>query len=746
MTDLLLLWKNLTGKKRGNQFIFYKTVPRLKKILIWKKNVMNKINFITIIAITFIICNYTYAWGEKPGHITNFNLQAYPSTPYTKSTQNVYFINNYLQLCSMNNGRWNGHVIVPQNSTLSYVNPNADIMWADNKLFYVNNSTLRLEYYYFTNGIWYKGLTNSYTSGTTGLAESTNHVFYIDANGKVRLTSKSNYNSNSIINNNAPTARSSSSLIWKDERLYYISASNQIVYLSWNSTQGWYYSITQAQHVNTNSNITSSSNNLYYFDSNRNIRVYSISNNSPATVIISSAPKVNTQSKKIRWIDNRLFYTSDDGYVTYIVWERIQNWEYTKMIKAFQQDVVMESDGVTRKWCVPNTNTDFFEVENKQVLFTENQGNRIYYFRSPINLQNTLNSQNKSGWTLVSSLSDEFNTTSLNTSKWRRDYGYQNHPVEPSGFSLYYNETDLSSHFFYESSGQDVLALESTDDGAPYSVYVQSWDDNDGDYQYKSAMIHSYSAINEGFFEIRAKTAYTDQEKYCFWLFGGGSTGTIDAYEIDIFEINGDGLTSPTNYHEYPDDPLEPVTDMPFNIYPLCSQRFLDDFYTYGLEWDENKIVWYINNEIVRTIYKDQNYPVVDFPDVLLNVIVQPRIWTIQNEASQLVFPNYYEVDYVRVYQKGGKINSTNSVVNNEALNDNVLVYPIPSEGTVYFTSSDENIQSLKILNSYGGTVKTFSDINNDTFSADLSVLSSGIYYAQLKLTNSLVTKKIIVN
>ncbi len=42
------------------------------------------------------------------------------------------------------------------------------------------------------------------------------------------------------------------------------------------------------------------------------------------------------------------------------------------------------------KWAEIHTNSKFFETINKQVLFVENEGARVYYFRAPLMLARSI--------------------------------------------------------------------------------------------------------------------------------------------------------------------------------------------------------------------------------------------------------------------------------------------------------------------------------------------------------------------
>ena len=80
------------------------------------------------------------------------------------------------------------------------------------------------------------------------------------------------------------------------------------------------------------------------------------------------------------------------------------------------------------------------------------------------------------------------------------------------------------------------------------------------------------------------------------------------------------------------------------------------EFHLYGIEWDENKIVWYFDEEetfkVIRSNASITNtWPFDSEFHLLLNTAVGGNLGG-NIDSSSLVKPKYMEVDYVRVYQK----------------------------------------------------------------------------------------------
>ena len=88
-------------------------------------------------------------------------------------------------------------------------------------------------------------------------------------------------------------------------------------------------------------------------------------------------------------------------------------------------------------------------------------------------------------------------------------------------------------------------------------------------------------------------------------------------------------------------------------MYSLIDARFDDDFYVYAVEWDDNKIDFFINDYLYGSIKKEQlpgdwvfNQPFY----MILNVAVGGSF--VGFPTAQTPFPQQMLVDYVRVYQE----------------------------------------------------------------------------------------------
>jgi beta-glucanase (GH16 family) len=268
----------------------------------------------------------------------------------------------------------------------------------------------------------------------------------------------------------------------------------------------------------------------------------------------------------------------------------------------------------------------------------------------------------KPGWNLV--FEDEFNTDSLTiaNSPWMTGY--------PWGQTLndeleYYTRFDKNfstncskggaNHIF--SSGS--LILRSKVEAANYEVW--NWDSQGNfyttcnPYQYTSGMIYLKQEYRYGYFEMRAKIPNQGRTVWpAFWLFDGGGP---QYREIDIFEFSGPVPNRVgTNVHiarQLEDMMVNPPgTKDNNNTYPdhfdiTYSPNVTDGFHTYALKWTPNSIMWYVDDNLVRTLTK--HTPRLPM-HLIANLALAP--WDPPNGVG---FPQDFEIDYIRVYKSPRK-------------------------------------------------------------------------------------------
>lgn len=171
---------------------------------------------------------------------------------------------------------------------------------------------------------------------------------------------------------------------------------------------------------------------------------------------------------------------------------------------------------------------------------------------------------------------------------------------------------------------------------------------------YTSARINTQGLFAQkyGRFEVRLKTPYGPGMWPAFWMLGENieTVGWPQCGEIDIMELRGQ---EPNIIHGTIHGPGysggNPVT----KSYGLANNRFDADFHIFAVEWDEDKIDFFVDDYLYQRIERNDvsGVWVYDQPfHILLNVAVGGNY--VGFPTPQTPFPQKMIVDYVKVYQE----------------------------------------------------------------------------------------------
>jgi beta-glucanase (GH16 family) len=263
--------------------------------------------------------------------------------------------------------------------------------------------------------------------------------------------------------------------------------------------------------------------------------------------------------------------------------------------------------------------------------------------------QNPATPPSSNGWTVV--WSDEFNGpdgSSIDRTKWVVETGgegWGNQELE------YY--TDRSENASMRDGNLAIRALEENYTG-PDGVKRN----------YTSARLKTFGKFSQtyGRFEARIKIPYGQGMWPAFWMLGDDidKVGWPACGEIDIMEnigkepaivhgsIHGPGYVGATG--------LEAADTV------SGKQRFADDFHVFAIEWDPESVSFYVDKDLyvrrTRADLKPGWKWVFDKPFFLILNLAVGGDWP-GNPDSTTVFPQTMLVDYVRVYKRVPKKEST---------------------------------------------------------------------------------------
>lgn len=212
--------------------------------------------------------------------------------------------------------------------------------------------------------------------------------------------------------------------------------------------------------------------------------------------------------------------------------------------------------------------------------------------------------------------SDEFNSSSIDLSRWLVVDGYEGRlpgVTRPSQVSV--------------SNGALQMKLDIGENGFYWTPAIISWD----------SMLY-------GRFEVRAKMAETVAVQ-AFWLYGIYPDKDL---EIDIFEVAPAaqqlGNSVHTNYHMVTksyDGNGAHVMDPEDHLLPNFDPTA---WHVYRLDWEPNEIRWYVDGQLVRSM---KNETFHDPMHMILSSEVHAN-WLGLPDNEEL--PATMMVDYVRVW------------------------------------------------------------------------------------------------
>ena len=243
---------------------------------------------------------------------------------------------------------------------------------------------------------------------------------------------------------------------------------------------------------------------------------------------------------------------------------------------------------------------------------------------------------------------DEFNESAnspVDTKKWTAEIGgagWGNQELQ-----YYTNSIENAYH-----DGNGSLVIKAVKLAPPLNL--NCWY---GACQYTSARLITKQKFDRkyGRFEARIKIPRSQGMWSAFWMLGNNidKVGWAECGEIDIMENIG---REPSIVHGTIHGPGYSGANGIGAGYSLPDNSvFADDFHVYAVEWSENKIQWFVDGKLYKTITsKDisQNAQwVFDHPFFLILNLAIGGPWGGKPDNSTL-FPGVMMIDYVRVYKR----------------------------------------------------------------------------------------------
>jgi hypothetical protein len=361
---------------------------------------------------------------------------------------------------------------------------------------------------------------------------------------------------------------------------------------------------------------------------------------------------------------------------------------------------------------------------------------------------------------------DNFDSTGINLSRWRTSYpwGRALHSDRyGTGFDQTYAlDENVSTHngFLFLHMKEDSTLHPSPDD--PSQIIP---------FNYSSGMLYENSGHGYGKYEIRCKIPKIEGIWPAFWMYG------FCAQELDVFEFINLSEDSDPNYesgnmimtyHRQYDckDTSKGACNNGFTRY--AGKDLSLDFHTYSLEWDEYKIVWKLDDEVMREVYRlwvlssplpegsliASAYPIKSCLDLnpstkycqftafpidenQMHVIVGGSVAL----KKHVVVPKDFIVDHIKVYSYSDE---SVAVKNKNVYDFDSYPNPAHSELTLPEAIWGRNLSSFEIVDAVGTRINATYKLYGDLRVYDLSAVPPGILIVKAKTTSEVFIKKII--
>lgn len=253
----------------------------------------------------------------------------------------------------------------------------------------------------------------------------------------------------------------------------------------------------------------------------------------------------------------------------------------------------------------------------------------------------------QTAWTLA--WSDEFNGPAgapVDGTKWVLEVGNGSNGWGNRERQYYTNTTKNAST---DGAGNLVITAYKETLGKKYRCWY-------GECRYTSARLKTQGRFEQtyGRFEARVRVPFGQGIWPAFWMLGNNiqRAGWPACGEIDIMENIG---REPFNVYGTIHGPGYSGAAGIGAPHALTSARFADDFHVFAVEWEPNRIRWFVDGRLYQT-----RTP-ADLPAgsawvfdhsffMLLNLAVGGH-WPGDPDATT-IFPQKMYVDYVRVYRQ----------------------------------------------------------------------------------------------
>lgn len=240
---------------------------------------------------------------------------------------------------------------------------------------------------------------------------------------------------------------------------------------------------------------------------------------------------------------------------------------------------------------------------------------------------------------------EDFNSTTLDLEKWNYEVGNHQWPNrEAQAYS------DRPGNIFLSDSCLHIVAKK----------------EKDGEREYTSSKINTRNKVffKYGYIEIKAKLPTAHGAWPAFWLMPNERREGVywpECGEIDMMEFIPHHKTNPSKgillYSLHSKNHNHRNKDAVQYTIKLKNELDLDkEFHIYGMEWNENEIIYYFDNEEVARFRKEDDKECQGFDSwpfdqnfyLIINVAVGGGLG---GEIFDYELPTELIIDYIKVYR-----------------------------------------------------------------------------------------------
>lgn len=246
---------------------------------------------------------------------------------------------------------------------------------------------------------------------------------------------------------------------------------------------------------------------------------------------------------------------------------------------------------------------------------------------------------------------DEFQGTQLDKNKWLDIYQWGGLDFKTKMFA--------APEMTYVSNGKLTLGADTTSEWYKFpdwildSALIRKHNieirENKMQLDYLTSVIFSKEKFRYGYFECKAKSPSGQGLWPAFWLFGGEPNE-----EIDFMEMKGEKHNEMhVDVHCPNKCKLMKVKGLPFvtrkwGSWLKFNEKLVDEWVIYSGLWEPGRITFYVNGELVAEFsegFKTSMHLITNLSIAVDGGAFKPGI------NKKTVFPNSFEVDYIRVWK-----------------------------------------------------------------------------------------------